>query len=251
MRNPRRALTKRSRNTDNEGSLDSFVERRRVLVDDINSLCDSQRLYMPGVGPLLDTVDPILLADHPENVNLWLPSALPPASQSTECVSGLPQTEYRLRFAQAASALEQIRLCRRLLRVLATKTQAHITNTQKTGTRTRSIFDKAKAKQAKAVATYRVARKAIESLAPDEGFGRWKGTLLELDDSDVRGPGREEFEISTSRFVQSWIWTTATKTSTSAEDPDLNIALRVEWCTLGANPYLPSGYVVGSLWVLK
>ena len=227
--NPRRALKKRSRKAD-EDSSGSFVERRRILVDDINCLHDPQRLYMPGVGPLLDAIDAILLADHPENVNLWLPSALPPASQTTRCVGELPRVEYRLRFAQAANALEQLRLCRRLIRVLAAKTQVHITNTQKTGTRARSVFDKAKAKQTKAVVTYRVARTAIENLDPDEKFGSWRNTLLELNDADVRGPGREEYELSASRFVQSWIWTTAAKTSTSADDPDLNIALRVEWC---------------------
>ena len=230
MQNPRRALEKRSRNTVDEDPSDSFVERRRALVDDINSLRDPQRLYMPGVGPLLDTIDPILLADHPENVDLLLPSALAPASRSTHCVSGLPMAEYQLRVAQAVDALDQIRLCRRLLRVVATKTQAHITNTQKTSTRARNVFDKAIAKQAKAVATYRVARKAIENLAPDEKFGPWKDTLLELGNNDLRGPGHEESETSASRSVPSWIWTTAAKTSTSAEDPDLNVALRVEWC---------------------
>ena len=228
--NPRRTLKKRSCNTDDEDSPESFVESRRALVDDIDGLRDPQRLYMPGVGPLLETIDPILLADHPENVELWLPSALPPASQTTHCATGLPQVEYRLRFAQATGALEQIRLCRRLLRVLAAKTQSHITNTQKTATRTRSVFDRAKAKQSEAVTTYRVARKAIEKLAPDEKFGSWRDTLLELKDSDIRGPGREESETSESRFIQSWIWTTAAKTSTSADDLDLNVALRVEWC---------------------
>lgn len=66
-------------------------------------------------------------------------------------------------------------------------------------------------------------------MAPEEEFGPWKETLLELQNSDIRGPGREDSE-STSRFVQSWIWTTAIQVSTSPEDPDLQAALRVEWC---------------------
>ena len=185
---------------------------------------------MPGIEPLLDAIDPILLADHPENVDLWLPSALSPASQSTDCIDGLPRIEFRLRYAQAMGALHEIRLCRRLIRALNAKTQAHITNSQKTSTRTRSVFDKANSRQAKAAATYRVSRKAIESLAPSEEFGPWKTTLLELKPTDIRGPGREPSEVSVSRFVQSWIWVTAVKTSICTEDPDLNTALRVEWC---------------------
>jgi hypothetical protein len=210
--------------------LDSFTERRRTLTKNLNDLRGPQRLYMPGVAPLLDAVDPLLLADHPENINLWLPSALSPTSRIAECIDGLPQIEYRLRFAQAVSALHEIRFCRRLLRTLVAKTQIHISNTQKTGTRTRGVFDRAKSRQGRAIATYRVARKAINDLAPDEEFGSWKGTLQELKDADVRGPGREEFETSSSRFVQSWIWTAAIQTSVSSKDPDLDTALRVEWC---------------------
>ena len=184
---------------------------------------------MPGAGSL-NGVDPTLLADHPENVELWFPSTLPSASRNTQCVVGLPQLEYRLRFAQAMNALHDIRLSRRLIRVLTTKSQSHITAPQRPGTRTRTVFDRAKAKLAEAVATYRASRKAIKSLAPDEEFGPWKNTVLKLEDEDIRGPGREEYEPSRSRFVQSWIWTTAAHTSTSAEDPDLDAALRIEWC---------------------
>lgn len=185
---------------------------------------------MPGVEPLFDAVDPLLLADHPEKIDLWLPSALPPASRISGCVDGLSQVEYRLRFAQATSALHEIRFCRRLLRVLVAKTQVHISNTQKTGTRTRGVFDRVKDKQSRAITTYRVAWNAINDLAPGEEFGPWKATLQELRDGDIRGPGQEEFETSGSRFVPSWIWTTAIQTSASSKDPDLDTALRVEWC---------------------
>lgn len=213
-----------------EGDLSSsFVERRRILTKNIDDLRDPQRLYIPGASSL-SAIDPILLADHPERVELSLPSTLPSASRNTQCVDGLPRLEYRLRVAQAMDALHHIRLSRRLLRVLVVKSQVHITSTQKPGTRTRSVFDKAKTKLTQAVSTYRVSWKAIKNLAPNEEFGRWKDTLLELKDCDIRGPGQDEPRTSASRSVQSWIWTTALQTSTSAEDPDLNAALRVEWC---------------------
>ena len=67
-------------------------------------------------------------------------------------------------------------------------------------------------------------------LASNEEFSPWKGNLLELQDNNICGPGREASENSESHFVQSWIWTTASQVSVSTDDPDLQAALRVEWC---------------------
>jgi len=225
---PRRIL--KTRGCENsEGDSSTFIERRRALTKNIDNLRDPQRLYMPGTSSHLSAADLILLADHPENVELWLPSALPSASRDTQCIAGLSKLEYRLRFAQAMTALHDIRLARRLLRILTTKSQTHITNTQRPGTRTCSVFDKAKAKLARAVSTYRTSRKAVVDLAPNEEFGLWKDTLRELKDGDIRGPGKEESGTSASRSAQSWIWTTGLQAS-SPGDSDLDIVLRVEWC---------------------
>ena len=109
------------------------------------------------------------------------------------------------------------------------KTQSHIANTQRTATQTQTLFDKVKIKLGQAVSTYHVVRKAIMNLAPDEEFGPWKASLLELQNEDVQGPGCNENQPSKSRFVQSWIWTTTPQVSASPEDPDLQVALRVEW----------------------
>lgn len=213
-----------------EDSSNSFTARRRSVVKSINNLHAPQRLYMPGSDTLLDAIDPILLADHPEDIELWLPSALPSASRNAQCIAGLPQLEYRLRFVQAASALHDIRRLRRLTRVLIRSSRTHITSSQRTATRGRGPFEKTRAQLSEAVSTYRVARKAIANLSPNEEFGRWKGAFLELKDEDIRGPGLEDTKSSKSRFVQSWIWTTGSKLSTSSDDPDLDAALRVEWC---------------------
>lgn len=185
---------------------------------------------MPGVIPDLDAVDPVLLADHPENVGLHLPSTLPSGLREAYCTEGLPLLEYRLRCAQAADSLNDVRRFRRLLRLTTVKAQSHITGTQKT--RSTALFDNVKAKLTRAVSTYRTSWSAISNLAPNEEFGHWKKTFLKLEHCDVRGPGREEFEPSTSnsRHVESWIWTTSPQVSTSSEDPDLHAAIRIEWC---------------------
>ena len=62
--------------------------------------------------------------------------------------------------------------------------------------------------------------------------GPWKETLLELKDCDVRGPGREAYECSESRHIQSWIWVAVPQTSTTTLtlSGDILSALRVEWC---------------------
>ena len=209
----------------------SYLVQRRTLSRNIANLHAPQRLYIPGSETLINAIDPVLLADRPENIELLLPSALPPASRNTQCVDGLPELEFRLRCAQAADALHDIRSFRRLTRILSVKTQSHISNTQRTGTRTRSLFDNVNVKLAQAVSTYRTSRAAIANLAPNEEFGPWMKALQVLRNEDIRGPGSDESKPKpgASRFVQSWIWTTAPLTSTSTEDPDLQAALRVEW----------------------
>ena len=209
-----------------------FLERRRNLSRNITNLHVPQRLYIPGSKPLLNVIDPILLADSPESVELWLPLALPPASRDAQCIEDLPQLKYRMRYAQAMSALHDIRRFCRLIRAFTVKTQSHISNTQ--GTRTQGLFGGVKAKQARAVSTYRAAWNAIVSLAPNEEFGHWKDTLFELKNDDICGPGHNESERSESRYVQSWIWTTP-QSGTSIEDlnpndPNLHVAVWIEWC---------------------
>ena len=87
--------------------------------------------------------------------------------------------------------------------------------------RTQGLFGGVKAKQARAVSTYQAAWNAIASLAPNEEFGRWKDTLFELKNDDIRGPGHDKSECSESRYVQSWIWTTP-QSRTSIEDLNPN-----------------------------
>ena len=213
-----------------EDSSTTFPGRRRAVSRSINNLHIPQRLYMPGVAPDLDAIDTTLLADRPEDVELYLPSSLPSSLRDAQCISGLPQIEYRLRCAQATHFLDAIRLFRRLIRAVTKKTRVHIYGTQRTTTRTHGLYDRATTKQARAVSGYWASWNAISALAPNEEFGSWKTTFLELKDNDIRGPGCETDEPSASHFVQSWIWTTSPHIPTSTEDSDLQATVRVEWC---------------------
>ena len=195
----------------------------------ITGLHVPQRLYMPVSQPYIDSIDPVLLADHPERIELWLPSAFPPSSLHTHCTDSLPELEYWLCCAQATDALHDVRNFRWLTRILTVKTQMHITNTQRTSTRTRTLFDKVKIKLSQAVSTYWTVRKAIANLALSEEFGLWKESLLELQNGDIRRPGTDESQLSNSHSIQSWIWMTTPQASASPEDPDLQATLWIEW----------------------
>ena len=105
----RRKLKEHHQSSGNDIPEDSFHRRRRTLSKNINAIRGPQRLYMKGIDDLLDNVDPIVLADHPENVKLWLPSDFPSTSRDERCAPGLPSIEYRLRFATATNALQDIR----------------------------------------------------------------------------------------------------------------------------------------------
>ena len=120
---------------DDAATGDSYRGRRRTLSNNIDAIRDPQQLYMSGTIHLLDQVDPILLADCPENVALWLPSDLPSSSRNDWCTPGLPHIEYRLRYAIATNALQDVRRFLRFSQAINTKAQSHISNTQRTRTK--------------------------------------------------------------------------------------------------------------------
>ena len=158
---------------------------------------------MPGSSVLLDDIDPETVIDTPELVKLWLPSALPPTSRDASCVSGLVALEFRLRYAQATDALDQLRRLRRLVRGLMLQTKKHPSPTQRTMTRSRGVWEGLEVRTTQVSARYRDARSALLRLHPS---GEWVKFFEELKKEDIRGPGREEDDPSESRFITSWIW---------------------------------------------
>jgi hypothetical protein len=138
----RRSLKVHDHDDNTANSTNSFLERRLALSKSIANIHILQRLYVPGSEPL-DAIDTVLLADCPENIKLWLPSALPSTSRDTQCIEGLPELEYQLRYAQATDALHDIRRFCRLLQAFMVKMQSHITNPQGVATRTQGLFDRA------------------------------------------------------------------------------------------------------------
>ena len=53
---------------------------------------------------------------------------------------------------------------------------------------------------------YRTARRALIALDPEDKIIKWTTCFLELNDADIRGPGRELDEPSDGHTVSLWIW---------------------------------------------
>jgi len=144
---------------------------------------------MPGAIDLFDNLDPSSVPERPEDIKLWLPSELPDSSCNGSCVASLPLLEFCFRHTQAFDALEEIRRLRQLYSGLIVKKQSHISSSQGTMTKSKSLFTGYNLKIQHAAARYRNTRIALGRLDPGEQFTRWKAELHELRKEDIRGPG--------------------------------------------------------------
>ena len=136
-----------------------------------------------------------------------LPSQLSPNERISWCLPNLATLEARFRYAQADDALAEIRRLRQLFQGLSDQSRKHITNSQSTGrTRSQGTFDRYKARISRFAAVYRNARRALIALDPEGKITSWIPRFLELNDADIRGPGRELDEPSEGHTVSSWIW---------------------------------------------
>jgi len=186
---------------------------------------------MPGASTFLDEIDPTTITEAPEEIKIFLPSRLPSSSRDGLCVADLPRLEFRFRLAQAYDALDLIRRLRGVYQVLLLKNKVHISTSQGTMTRAKSVFKNFMLKIDQAASRYRDARIALLRLDPNEGISRWKGDLRELRREDIRGPSHKNNEKSESHQQPSWIWQTSSlKGNTGVSDPELEDVMRVEWC---------------------
>ncbi len=120
---------------------------------------------------------------NPEEVNLYLPSAIPSNRRNAACVPNLPEMELQLRTAQCDSSLQGLRTTLRVKTRMVYFKNKNIRG-QREGTRSRSIIDRVHKRAIQFVQKYRAARRAKLSL---EGPGQWELTYQELRNEDVRG----------------------------------------------------------------
>lgn len=249
-------------------------ELRNSLSRELLELQESQKVYMPGLGPLPEGED-----DSEEVTKLWLPSELSEDERATWCLPGIPGLEFCFRYAQADDSLSQIRRLRRLLQNVQDQNAKHLSQTQRNISCSKGIFDGLTSRVRRTAKQYRHSRQAMMVLDPSEQLSPgWKVRFRELEDADLRGPGCESYEKSEGKFQPSWIWmvpqsagnalnngthpkdatpgpastttedpndpeatTTATSGPTSAttEDPEVVNSMRIHWakCQARAERY--------------
>ncbi|RDX40435.1 hypothetical protein OH76DRAFT_1459514 [Lentinus brumalis] len=161
-----------------------------------------------------------------EDIELFLPSALPPSLRQLESLGSLCDKERPLRLAQLSDCLEDIRRLRRVLTGITQFKRLNVSNTgQRANTRIRALYARFEAKISRAVLRYRDARIAMDTLHP---AGEWAQQYKELRDEDVSGPGRED-DTSEGRHELSWIWLVSAKSATGNSAADFAESMRVEW----------------------
>lgn len=222
--------------------LADLEEKRRILMARINQWRQVQLAYIPAVGPLVANVTSQLLsvAQEAERIPLFLPSSLPSDLQNTTDLSKSLTREVRLRFAQADDALHDIRHHLRIISGLWRFKKVNISGTgNRPNTRMRTLFNRFNHRLKKSVLRYQAAYTAL--LTADSG-GEWKNRLRNLQNSDIRGPGKDDFYIqepgnrgpepSKGRFEISWIWLvprSVTEVEADSSEQVLDEGMRIEW----------------------
>jgi len=136
------------------------VELRNTLSKNIVELRQSQQVYMPGVQPLLED------DENSGELKLWLPSELSQDDRAAWCLEGIPDLEFRFRYAQANDSLAEIRRLRRMVQGLLDQKSKHPSQSQRYSTRSEGVFSSFRARTNRAIKRYRHARCAMLTLDP-------------------------------------------------------------------------------------
>jgi hypothetical protein len=223
-----------------QNQLADLEEKRRILISRINKWREVQLAYIPGIGPLVANTTSKLPSLTAEDVPLFLPSSLSSNYQNTPGFSQTLTHEMRLRIAQADDALTDIRHHLRIISGLWQFKKVNISGTgNQPNTRMRSLFNRFNNRMRQSVLRYRAARSAL--LSANSGQVQ-EDRLKDLKDSDVRGPGKDDFYLeeagkanygaSKGRYEMSWIWLvpkSKSEVDTNSSEQVFDEGLRVEW----------------------
>ena len=195
-------------------------EKRNALRRRITLYFEVAKLYMPTLYEVAPK-NPSATSVPSEKIPLRLPSSLPANLRASVCLYRLPDKERRLRLAQAEDSLSDLRRQLRITMGLWQYKVRQIGSSQRSGTRARTLIDRFKLKTAQCAARYRAARAALVALDPG---GHWTTYLHELQDGDIKSPGKGDDEAEGTRTL-SWIWMgnrTGDATSLEMSEDDIN-----------------------------
>ena len=213
-------------------------EKRTGLYRRIEQWRQVQFAYTPAVASLLVTSSSSGsgdrgVLDSPEFQPLFLPSSIPTPLNKGNDVKVLAEKERRLRIAQADEALSDIRRGRRTITGLNQFKKFNISGAgNKPNTRMRVLYNRMTNKISRAAERYRMARAALLRLQPDGGD--WSDRLRNLDQADIRGPGKATDDprpVPNGRYEPSWIWLVPRNSETEVDDNEVKFdeSLRAEW----------------------
>ncbi|TDL13469.1 hypothetical protein BD410DRAFT_846920 [Rickenella mellea] len=233
----------------------SIQDRRNALKRRIENWRSIQALYMPGVSAIHSNPDDEDLeagasgegGELAEHIDLCLPSKVP-RMRDVGCLVGLHETELRLRLAQAAGSLTQLRRQLRIYSNLASYKQIQVSGPgQRANTRARNLLKRFREKSDRCAERYRAAHAALVALDPD---GVWTTQFHVLRREDVRGPGRGDdvaqsgqsrrrygAGVGEGHVDMSWIWKVQRGNPEGAEEngtveisrAEMDEGLRVEY----------------------
>jgi hypothetical protein len=214
-------------------------EKRNGLLRLIHNWRDVQLAYTPHVATLIaqtpsspedntntdsSSLPPSLLA---ENIPLFLPSALPSHIRSLPELEEVCRLERRLREPQADDALATVQRQRRIIQGLWQFKRLNVSGTgNRPNTKMITLYKSFENKTKRAAEEYRNAWRALRILDPN---GSWSVRLKELKDQDIRGPGKDADDTTTSnsRYETSWIWLVSG--TVNSDDEEFSDSMRVEW----------------------
>ncbi|KAG6833464.1 hypothetical protein H0H93_013246 [Arthromyces matolae] len=168
-----------------------------------------------------------------KNLDLFLPSAI--LSQGSFDQKFLDY-EWRLRFAQAHSSLDEIRRLI-LLRTQMYKSKDKWIQGQRMHTRSLALLNRVTKRIEGAAEKYHDVCKALVKLSVYMGKVGWDSELRELTSDDLGGfSADEDKSVSEGRRVISWIWKTSAGMD-AMDDEGKQEALRIEWCKARARAH--------------
>ncbi|KAF8333824.1 hypothetical protein F5887DRAFT_1079836 [Amanita rubescens] len=209
--------------TDNQRA--AVLERANRLRRRIDAWSEIQHLYMPGVALLCAKEDKEGggKALDATSLSLFLPSQI---IGCADCNQILFEFEWRLRFAQAHDALNEI--CRLLVvRSRLHRSKQRFARGQAHNTRSMSVLNQLNEKINFSVKRYRDTRVLLERLARRLLKVGWEHQLRPLADEDIRPLEEGDSHSSEGRRTLSWIWRIQ---GTIIKEEATQEALRVEWC---------------------
>ncbi|KAJ8095830.1 hypothetical protein PM082_022722 [Marasmius tenuissimus] len=163
------------------------TEHQNMLCTKLQAWSLIQPIYMPSLLCYLTEMNEEIPDGsnddvEPEDIVLWLPSAIPASRQANVCTDGLINIESKLRYAQCFNSLDGVWHTLRLKTRMLLFKYANVSG-QREGVKSQMVINSVHNRAKGFAETYHAARVAYLNLV---GPGVWEEQLKVLKDGDVR-----------------------------------------------------------------